>query len=62
MLTHAALASFAAALFSMMNPLGNIGVFATVKYAFFIRVDERCKQCICIGKKREKKCDGLGRR
>ena len=28
MLTHAALASFAAALFSMMNPLGNIGVFA----------------------------------
>lgn len=28
MLTEAALASFAAALFSMMNPLGNIGVFA----------------------------------
>jgi len=28
MLTHAALASFAAALFSMMNPIGNIGVFA----------------------------------
>ncbi len=28
MLTEAALASFAAALFSMMNPIGNIGVFA----------------------------------
>lgn len=28
MLTEAALTSFAVALFSMMNPLGNIGVFA----------------------------------
>ncbi len=28
MLTEAALASFMAALFSMMNPIGNVGVFA----------------------------------
>jgi multiple antibiotic resistance protein len=28
MLTEAALASFAAALFSMMNPVGNVGVIA----------------------------------
>ena len=30
MLPEAALASFMAALFSMMNPLGNVGVFASM--------------------------------